>query len=221
MSKTKRRLLIVVWSFVLIILLIIGMFLLFDANIRPVVIALVSARTQAMAARYINDAANETLYSGLEFDDLVRISTGELGRVSYVQADAVAINRIGVSVAQRAQSRMEEELVRYVDIPLGSFVGGQLLSGRGPNVRISTLPVGISYTRYKSEFIAAGINQTRHRIFLEIVTQVRVVIPPSSEMVTANNEILVAETIIIGDVPQSYISVEDLEDSQNFVPDWN
>lgn len=221
MSKTKRRLLIVVWSFVLIILLIIGLFLLFDANIRPVVIALVSARTQAMAARYINDAANETLYSGLEFDDLVRISTGELGRVSYVQADAVAINRIGVSVAQRAQSRMEEELVRYVDIPLGSFVGGQLLSGRGPNVRISTLPVGISYTRYKSEFIAAGINQTRHRIFLEIVTQVRVVIPPSSEMVTANNEILVAETIIVGDVPQSYISVEDLEDSQNFVPDWN
>lgn len=221
MQGKKRKLKRAAWSIVVILILLLTIFILFDYNIRPVVISLVSARMQAMAVRYINDAANETLYSGLTFDDLVRISTNDEGRAAYVQADAVAINRIGVSVAQSAQSRMEQELLRYVDIPLGSFVGGQLLSGRGPNVRIPTLPVGTSYTRYKSEFIAAGINQTRHRIFLEIVTQVRVVIPPSSEIVTAHNEVLVAETIIIGDVPQSYISVEDIKDSQNFVPDWN
>lgn len=221
MGKKKRKLRRVIGAILLLMILAMAAFSLFDLNIRPVVIALVSARMQAMAVRYINDAANETLYSGLAFDDLVRITTNDHGGAAYIQADAVAINRIGVSVAQSAQTRMEEELVRYVDIPLGSFIGGQLLSGRGPLVRIHTLPVGTSYTRYKSEFIAAGINQTRHRVFLEIVTQVRVVIPPSSEIVTAYNEVLVAETIIVGDVPESYISVEDIQDSQNFVPDWN
>ena len=69
---------------------------------------------------------------------------------------------------------------------------------------------------FSTEFESAGINQTRHKIYLSLHTVVRLVIPSSARQVTLNGQMLIAESIIVGDVPQSFVNVPDASDALNF-----
>ena len=86
----------------------------------------------------------------------------------------------------------------------GSFTGNDFLSGVGPNVKIRVMPAGTVMTEFKTEFLSAGINQTRHRVYIDVVCHMRVVAPLASSDVLVDNSVTVAETILIGDVPDYY-----------------
>ena len=86
----------------------------------------------------------------------------------------------------------------------GNFTGNKLLSGYGPYIRVKVIPVGTVTTDFKTEFISAGINQTRHRVYLGVVCTMYVVAPLMSSEIVVNNSVTVAETVLIGDVPEFY-----------------
>ena len=102
-------------------------------------------------------------------------------------------------------------------LPLGSALGSGIFSGKGPRVRFEILPVGTVKTTFVTEFESAGINQTRHKISLEATASVRIVLPSGARTVSVQASALMAESILIGEVPQSYIQVPETGDALNFL----
>jgi sporulation protein YunB len=100
----------------------------------------------------------------------------------------------------------------FIRIPIGNFTGNELLAGRGPKIEVKIVPVGSVSTDYKTEFISTGINQKRHRIYLEIKSKMTIVAPFTNKTVEVINNVNVAETVLIGNVPDTFYNLEGLTD---------
>ncbi len=88
----------------------------------------------------------------------------------------------------------------------------------GPDIRVRMTPVGSVSVDFTDEFHAAGINQTRHKIYLLLKTQVKIVVPLGSEVINVSTRVPISESIIVGDVPQTYVNVADEDQMLNLVP---
>lgn len=97
----------------------------------------------------------------------------------------------------------------------GSFTGWKLLSGRGPGVSIRISSIGNVDTTLKSEFTSQGINQTLHRIYLEVVCNVKVLTPFKDIERKITNQVLLAENVIVGHIPDTYYNLEGLNGSND------
>ena len=96
-------------------------------------------------------------------------------------------------------------------IPLGSISGNEVLSNLGPKIPIQINPTGVVTTEFRSEFEAAGINQTLHRIYLYTVCRINIITPYRILSNEVSSEVIVAESIIVGPVPDSYYNLEGLQ----------
>ena len=103
-------------------------------------------------------------------------------------------------------------------MPLGAALGLTLFAGSGPRIPISIVPVGTVQTDFETEFEACGINQTRHEISLEATTTMRIVIPTGTDTIQVTSTIPIAESIIVGTVPESYVNVPDVDSMLNMAP---
>lgn len=105
-----------------------------------------------------------------------------------------------------------------VNIPLGTFFGLPILVGQGPNVNIKLIPIGSINCVFSSKFSNAGINQTNHKIYLEVYSNINIILPTASHTVNTKTQIMIAENIIIGKVPQTYLYSDDIGNLLNLVP---
>jgi len=94
-------------------------------------------------------------------------------------------------------------------VPLGSLLSNQIFANFGPRLPVGILPVGTVEVNFRTQFDKAGINQTRHRIFLVVDGKIQIVAPLSSKIINVSTEVPIAENIIIGDVPNSYYDTTD------------
>ena len=90
----------------------------------------------------------------------------------------------------------------------GNFTGNSFLAGHGPEIKVKVIPAGTVNTEFRTEFIAAGINQTRHRVYLGVVSNMRVIAPFATEDIIVENSVTVAETVLIGEVPEFYTNMK-------------
>ena len=180
-----------------------------DRNTAPALIAMAEARVRSLAVQAMNNAVRSVMSNPLKYTDLIKVTQDANGRVMMIQADTVELNDIATNTAITTQQNISTIGEQGVGIPLGSVLGGQLLSGRGPNIYARIVPVGAVTTDYESEFQNQGINQTRHKIYLNVHTVVRIVIPTHSTQVNVDTKVLVTESIIVGEVPKSYSHVTD------------
>ena len=95
-----------------------------------------------------------------------------------------------------------------ISIPLGNLIGGTLLSGKGPRLKLDILSVTNVVTSFRNEFTSAGINQTRHRIILDVDVSLEVLMGPDSGTDSVLTEVIVAETVIVGSVPDAYAAIQ-------------
>ena len=135
------------------------------------------------------------------YGDLVKVEKDADGSIQSVEADAMCVNRLKAAITNTVLDRLEQQDVRTLNIPLGTLTGSHLLTGRGPSLPVQ---MGISatvLTNIRSEFSAAGINQTCHQLYVELEAQLYATLPGEPETVTVTSEFLLAETILAGDVP--------------------
>ncbi len=186
-------------------------------NVNPVIEQVSEEEVNALASIAINSACDEVLseYLSLEMVDYLIDKDGNLQMVTTNTALINAITRKAVEASQSKISSMSE---RGIPIPLGSLSGMTVFSGQGPNVYIKAFPIGTVNSSISSEFIAAGINQTRHKIILNIYADVKVVLPGADNVVKTQTEILLCENLIIGKVPDVYFGTHNLSDLLNLVP---
>jgi len=121
----------------------------------------------------------------------------------------IGVNRLKTEIVEDVLESLSQINHSELAIPLGNLTGADILSGRGPKVPIRIVPLGVVEANFSNEFVSAGINQTRHQIMMEIHVDVSVLFPGYSAEKKVTTQICVAETVIVGNVPDSYLNFED------------
>jgi len=211
----KNRILIIGIS---ILAFLLASFLLIDQGIKPTIIAMSEAKVEYIAVLAMNNAVSQILGGNIKYTDLTDVLTDKNGKITMIQYNTILINTLARETSTLAQNEIRSLGAEGISVPLGSATKSKLLSGRGPDIDVKIIPVGSVSTDFTDEFRQAGINQTRHRIFLSLQTQVRIVVPLGSNVIKVSTKVPIAETIIVGDVPDSYVNVADEDQMLNLIP---
>ena len=163
-------------------------------------------KAKGVVSRIINEAIAETFASEENQNRLFSVENNK-DSVKTVQPNTILLNRMISDFGIMLQNRYEAAEPKKVKIPAGALTGSKFLSMTGLGVNIRILPLSVSSCSYESAFETQGINQTRYKIFLTVESTVRVLQPFSSKSIEVNNRILLAEMVIVGDVPESYVNV--------------
>lgn len=215
--KLRRRLALV--CLVMCLVVIVSSILFVEGNLTRMVLSLAQAQARAMAVRILNEAAAELLASGeVTYDVLMHVTADESGRVRLIQANTPEMNRLASRVSLISQEKLQSTRDQVVRIPLGSALGMTLFAGAGPKVDVHILPVGSVHAEFRTDFQTAGINQTRHRVTLLLTAQVQLVIPTGAKTVEVSTQVAMAESIIVGEVPDTFTDVGDDMDMLDLVP---
>jgi len=194
-----------------LILLTAGILLLFVmiilvTRLSPLITQFAVSNSGDVITKIVNDSVTEvTASEHVGYDDLVTLKKDSAGNITALVTNMASINRLQAKISNTVIEKLNESDAETVKVPLGNLIGGVLFSGRGPKIAAKVLSLSSVNTDFKNKFTAAGINQTQHQIMLDIDVELNVLLPSSTETVTVSNEIVIAETIIVGEVPGAYV----------------
>lgn len=203
-AKKKHKGLLLIITFIFFLLLI-GRIV--NCNIKPPLMEISRIEVKNIAVRAINEAIISELVHGIKYEDLFTIKTDKNNKITMLQANTMFMNGIASKTALSIQKKLRDVSIKEIEIPLGSILGSEIFANLGPRLHIKVLPMGTVIVDFITGFEDAGINQTRHKIYLAVNTQIKVVLPLFKDIVDVVTKVPVAETIIVGDIPQSYIFI--------------
>lgn len=191
--------------------------IILSVNMRPAMAALATARIKSIAARAMNDAILESMGQDSTYTELIQVKENGQ-RVYLLQANTQRMNLLAADCSENAQERIAQMGEQGITVPAGTVTGISFLSGKGPKLKVSFTPVGSVQSEFSSEFMSSGINQTLYRVNLRLTASVKLVMPGVSETIQVFAEAAIAESILVGDVPEVYTNVDSVEDMLNLVP---
>lgn len=223
LTKKRRQKLFYIY---LIIIFIITFFAIwfFEWRVRPIINEVAASRAKSVAVKAIANVVSDVMIeSDIDYGDLVSFQKNDENNVTAVTSNIVEINKLKSKIAIEIEKKVSDIDVMTTKIPLGNLLNQSLFSGLGPKIKIKMVPLGYAGIDVKNEFSSAGINQTKHEIYLEISLTISVLLPISSKSTSVVTQIPVAETIIVGMVPATYTNVEGQENPEdtvlNILPD--
>lgn len=212
----KKRKIVLVFS---LIFMIFAFFLAYVKYlVTPLMVDISSSQIKVYGTKSMNFAITETMNQNLSYDDLILVKTDADGRVGMIQANSVKINNISMMIERITLAHLLDSSRNAISIPLGAFSGISIFSGMGPKLKVDIYPYGEVHCRFLSQFVSAGINQTQHKIYVEIKANVNVVLPFKTLTIPMSNEVLICESVIIGEIPETYLKSNTLSDMVNLIP---
>lgn len=190
----------------ILIIAIISFTKIIDAII-PIIDKQCENAAKSIATKISNEQATRVM-SRYSYDDLCNISKDANGNISMISSNVITINEIISDIAIKIQEELDKEENSNFNIRLGSLTGTKILSGRGPNINVKVEVIGNLDTELRSEFEEAGINQTLHRMYLQVECNVIILTPYNTKEEKIVNQVLLAEAVIIGTTPNTYFNVE-------------
>lgn len=207
MRGRRRRKLSTRGRVTVILLIAAGAALLIDLRLRPLIKAVIANQAQVVSEEAINEAVAEELSrTDVDYSDLTCVEKNTEGKVLAIQTNPVRMNQFKSSVGKRIQQKLRRFAERGVEIPLGTLLGSELLRDRGPQIPLKITLAGSVASRFKSNLSSAGINQSRHQIFLDVQIEIYVVIPGYNVPLQIDTNVVIAETVIVGEVPEVFAS---------------
>ncbi|MEG1710659.1 MAG: sporulation protein YunB [Clostridia bacterium] len=211
-----KRILIVIVSIIIATIILTYIML---SSVAPVIVSFAEARVRSLVTAAVNNAIFTVMADGVAYNELIKIEKGNDGVAAILIADSIKINKLANDTAKMSEKLISAIGLQGIGIPVGTLTGTPLFSGRGPDIHIVVEPVGSVVCNFVSEFEQAGINQTRHKIYLDILTTVEIIIPTAKSLINTTTQVLVAESILIGDVPETYLFFgEKPSKSLDFIP---
>lgn len=180
--------------------------IILDFRLKSSILEIAKAKAQVDGVEKINLIVNEKIVSGIKYDDIVRIHKDDKGRIALIQQDTVALNKIMATTLTELSKALNKDEDKNISIPLGQLSGSRILAGYGPKIKVKILPVTQVHVDILNKFEQAGINQTRHLIYFQINNTVKVAVPFLDDEVKVSAIIPLAETIIVGEVPETYVN---------------
>lgn len=209
MFKKKRSFKKTIFTVVCILLLLTG-YLFLDARLRPLITSKAKMEVTQMAVTTINQVVQKEVTSDdIDYQDFITVQRDYNGRVALMQANTVSINQMAANIALEVQKELQNLERKYVTISIGHLLDSYMLINIGPRIKVRIEPLGTVDVNVIDRFEQAGINQTRHKIYLDFTTTVRIglPLPLHSNFVQIATTVPVAESIIVGDVPDAVINM--------------
>ena len=186
----------------IIILIIV---LLFDARTEPIIRSYSKTAAKNEAGLIVNDTVAKILRDeNITYSSLVNIEKDNSGNIKAITTDIVNLNLLKAEINSRISHSIENKGSFQVEIPFGVIFGSDLLSGIGPDIGSDIKMSGNSKSEITNEFLSAGINQTLHRIMLNIKVEILIVLPDNQTTVVYETNMCIAETVIVGITPTSF-----------------
>lgn len=175
-----------------------------ERALRPVLAAAARYQVRSQVTAAVEQwAARDLQERGVDYSDFVTITRNEAGEITALSADMARLNLLRAELSAHLLERLEDSRLELT-IPVGSLLPLEPTWARGPELHLRALALGTASAEFESEFTSAGINQTRHRLWLELSVPVTVLLPGGGEELTVDSRLCVAETVIVGQVPQTW-----------------
>lgn len=201
----------------LIILLLLLLVIIFGSLIRkiayPTFENLCKNRAIALAAKILNDETDITM-KDYSYEDLVKVEKDNEGNVQLIDINIFVLNDIISHITENTQDEILKNRREELEIRLGALLGSKLFAGIGPKIEIKIDTVSNFSNSLKSEFYSVGINQSIHRIYLELSCEMSIITPINNIEETVRNQVLLVESIIVGETPDSYYEIESLKENE-------
>lgn len=201
-AKNNKRIRIALILFVAFLTLVVVL-----KSINPVFEESCKEKVREIATNITNIQSSNIL-NQKKYGNIVELVKDDNGNVTLIKSNVVVINEIASDIAVAIQTDLSKLEAEKITIPAGVLSGINFLSGIGPNIEIKVVPTGNIKTDLKSEFLSTGINQTMHRIYLELQCQVKILTPFSRIDETITNQVLLVETVVMGEIPETYYNLE-------------
>lgn len=183
--------------------------------ILPLFDSLCEDKAKSIATIVSNEEATNVMREHT-YEELFSIERDKDGNIIMIKSNVFPINEIISDVAVRIQNSLDKRGREDIKIALGTFSGFKLLAGRGPQIPITISSIGNVETDLRSEFCEQGINQTLHRVYLQVDCEVSILSPYHNITYKIGNQVLLAENVIIGKIPNTYYNLNGI-DSSNMI----
>jgi len=201
LTRRQKRGLVFIGISTIVLLLTLG----FSRNLVPVMTEMAINESYELVTAAVNEAINERLLDGtIAYGELIILERDASGNITALTTDMARINMLQATITNEVIARISALDTTTMRVPLGNIIGGSWLSGRGPGIGFRVVTLGNPSATFSNEFSTAGINQTKHQIMLELTVQVNILIPGHETRETITTQMLVAETVIVGDVPRTF-----------------
>ena len=204
MKRFKRMLaLILIVSGILLFLLV----FVFSKYLRPRILSISQSFAENEVSMIIDrEIKNLMLEEFLSYDKITIINRDSSGRVTSISANSVLINNFANELDIKIGDEIESRNLIENKVYLSGLIGSELFSGIGPKIPIRFQPVSITHVDVTHSFEEAGINQTIHTITLSVSVDIEILLPLAHSFITVKSEMPVAQTLIVGTVPQAYFN---------------
>lgn len=184
-----------------------------DIKLKASILEIAQSKAQIKVVEIINTIVNDKIVAQTNYHDIVCVHKDSEGRIVLLQANTVMLNQIMARTTMEVADSLEQLKEDSLEIPLGQISGSQIFAGYGPKIKVKIIPASQIQVAVENDFEQAGINQTRHRIYFKISSRVRVAVPLIDKDVNVSTTIPLAETIIVGDVPETYVNFKGSDES--------
>ena len=205
-DKNLKRKQKIVKIFIIMVIAFSTVKIVLDA-ILPIFDTLCKDKAKSIATIISNEEATNVMKEHT-YDELFTLEKDKDGNITMIKSNIIAINEIISDVAVKIQNTINQRGRENIEIALGSFTGFKLLSGKGPGVPIKISSIGNVETDLRSEFSEKGINQTLHRVYLQVDCEVSILTPYNSITEKVSNQVLLIENVIVGKIPSTYYNLE-------------
>lgn len=202
------------WSLLCILM---GMVLLFFGGkqyVEPNLDEISQLKAKGVVTEIVGKAVRTVFSDSSKPEDYFVMKRDENGRIQLIQANTIVMNQKIADLTIALQKQYGSMQPEKMEIPIGTVFGSSILSQAEQGVQIRIMPLSVSSCNFETAFESRGINQTKYQVFVDIETDVRVLQPFSRETFKVKNRMLLSELVIMGDVPENYVSVpkEDILD---------
>ena len=202
----RHRLRKFVYRVLFVLLAALLLFLALRGKYRDIIRDLAQTQVKNTTSDLTNDAIAKQIDDGvIQYDRIVYFEKDLEGRITALKTNMSEVNRLKTDILNIINDEILALDTSDIGIPLGSLFFPELLSGRGPAIPVRILAIRNSDANFSSSFTQAGINQTLHQLIMEVSVDVAVLVLGQTNGFTVSSQVVVAETVIVGDVPNTFL----------------
>jgi len=206
MNRKRRNRRKLILALLIVAPVVIVLFLRF--SVAPVVQELAKARVDNRASYIINEAVETLLRDeAVNYENIILLEKDISGNITALKTNMNEINRLKTKILSVIDTMLLDLDINEIGLPLGSVILPELFSGTGPKLPVKVMSISRSDAEFRNEFKEAGINQSLQQIMMDVIITMTILTPVGTETVTTTSQVVVAETVIVGNVPDSYVDV--------------
>lgn len=161
-----------------------------------------------IVTKTVNDSINEVIGKGVYgFDYFVTLEKDGEGNVTAISSDMAHINTLSTEILNSVIESTDNGIIK-INIPAGNLSGLNLLLNKGPDIQVDIIMLTSSRVDFRNEMVSCGINQAKYQLVLEVTVDIDILVPWGTESATTVTEVIVADTVIVGKVPNTYLNME-------------